>query len=317
MDGTMTTRTAMKNSSHHTATSEFLGTILSCASLDTCDTRDTPLIDNRSGMSFKYGQKRVLTYLSKPFTTNVVNETEEERNDGEVECVLDYESVVFNQSLANDCIIPDRTSISPLRDRPSIEQAPRAKAHAKAKPRDDLSVISQWSKISAFKPLFDADDSSVVSGVSNITDMIDDPFQAAERGDLEALQSFHSNSRTDWSMVDKFQNPPLYYACQSGAIEDIKTVAFLLEVTPNKSLRLLERCLSNASTQEVVKLLSRFMMKTQSDMHDLNVKQAANARDNAMSSSDSDTGNEAVEGSGQNKVSSVNVVTSFPKIEYF
>jgi hypothetical protein len=315
------TRKAMKKSSHRSLTSDFLGSILRCGSLDTCD---TPLIDNRSGMSYKYGhgQKRVLTYLSYPY---VVNETEEERNDGGVECVLDSESetsdreLYLNQAIAKDCIIPDRTSISPLRDRPSVEQAPGAKA--KAKPRDDLSEISQWSKFSAFKPLFDADE-SVVSDVSNITDLMDDPFQAATRGDLEALKSFHSDSKTDWSIVDKFQNPPLYYACQTGAIEDIQTVAFLLEVTPNKSPRLLERCWSNASNQEVVKLLSRFMMKTRreehADMHDLNVKQAANTRDDAMSSSDSDTGNEALGCSGRNKVSSINVVTPFfSKIEYF
>lgn len=85
-------------------------------------------------------------------------------------------------------------------------------------------------------------------------DFDDDPWAAAKRGDLQALQSF---AGIDWTKTDDFESTPLYYACHSGAATDILVVKYLLDVWPGPiSPEVLSRCKKNAINSSVVQLLA-------------------------------------------------------------
>ena len=82
----------------------------------------------------------------------------------------------------------------------------------------------------------------------------EDPWNAAKRGDLQALYS--CNYTVDWTREDEFNSPPLYYACHSGAAVNLEVVRFLLQVYPTRLPAVLfERCRKNAINVNVVKLL--------------------------------------------------------------
>ena len=81
----------------------------------------------------------------------------------------------------------------------------------------------------------------------------DDPWAAAKRGDLQALQSF---TGIDWTKTDDFESTPLYYACHSGAATDIMVVKYLLDEWPGPiPLEVLSRCKKNAINSSVQQLL--------------------------------------------------------------
>ena len=82
----------------------------------------------------------------------------------------------------------------------------------------------------------------------------EDPWNAAKRGDLQALHCCHHI--VDWTREDEFNSPPLYYACHSGAAVNLEVVRFLLQVYPTRlPATLFERCRKNAINVNVVKLL--------------------------------------------------------------
>lgn len=124
---------------------------------------------------------------------------------------------------------------------------------------DGGSIISNWSKPSLVKPLFEFDAASVLSAEStHALFRSDDPWRAAKRGDLTALKQFHASGKVDWMAKDDFRNVPLYYGCQSGAIADIMVVPFLLWVTPLRNEKILEKCRKNAVNQQVRSILSAY-----------------------------------------------------------
>jgi hypothetical protein len=171
-----------------------------------------------------------------------------------IECVL---SMMTSDSLrAKDCILPSR----------AYRRKPKSRETSSLKPLlDDCSVISDWSNSSVVRPLFDSDSRSPSSSCSSQdldarqpVDEQDNPWRAAKRGDLKALKIFNAEGNINWAEEDKSQNIPLYYACYSGAIVDIKVVSFLLWVTSTESPVCLERCRKSAISQEVLEILNEF-----------------------------------------------------------
>lgn len=121
------------------------------------------------------------------------------------------------------------------------------------------SIISNWSNSSLVKPLFGFEASSVLSAESTISLFRnDDPWRAAKRGDLVALKQFHCTGKVDWLAKDEFQNTPLYYACQSGAINDIMVVPFLLWVSQLNDDKILEKCSKIAVNKKVRIILKAY-----------------------------------------------------------
>ncbi len=127
-------------------------------------------------------------------------------------------------------------------------------------PADGGSIISNWSKPSLVKPLFEFDASSMLSEKSTKSLFKNDtPWRAAKRGDLTALKQFQTSGKVNWMDKDEFDNIPLYYACQSGAIADVMVVPFLLWVTPVQDQQILEKCRKNAINKQVRSILSAYM----------------------------------------------------------
>ena len=121
------------------------------------------------------------------------------------------------------------------------------------------SIISNWSKSSLVKPLFEFDSGSILSAESTETlFQNDDPWRAAKRGDLTTLKQFHTSGKVDWLAKDEFRNIPLYYACHSGAIADVMVVPFLLWVTPLTNEKIVDKCIKNAVNQQVRSILKAF-----------------------------------------------------------
>jgi hypothetical protein len=187
-------------------------------------------------------------------------------NDFGVECVL---STMTSDSLrAKDCILPSR----------AYSRKPKSREISSLKPLDDCcSVISHWSNSSVVRPLFDSDSRSPSSSCSSQdldarqpVDEQDNPWRAAKRGDLKALKRFNADGNINWAAEDDSRNIPLYYACYSGAIVDIKVVPFLLWVTQTESPVCLERCRKSAISQEVVEILNEFEQGGQSSVSTAN-----------------------------------------------
>jgi hypothetical protein len=97
----------------------------------------------------------------------------------------------------------------------------------------------------------------------------DDPWTAAKRGDLIALQRW--THRHDWTQEDDFGNVPLYYACHSGAARNLRIVDFLLQQWPTRTAAaaataskrrrritaaLMDHCKKNAINATVVHMLN-------------------------------------------------------------
>ena len=126
---------------------------------------------------------------------------------------------------------------------------------------DDES--SRSMEVHSAHPLHETDETSTVSksstaATASADDLAekqrkDDPWKAAERGDLTALKQFHLK-KINWLAKDAFQNIPLYYACHAGAIKNINVVSYLMEVTPLDDT-ILERCRLNAINYEVLRLI--------------------------------------------------------------
>jgi hypothetical protein len=194
-----------------------------------------------------------------------------------------YPASTSDSQRAQDCILPPTRPRQHKARVPYHEEASSVVAASVplSPVPDESSVVSRWSNSSRVKPLFDPhpDMASVTSkstGSGNGTmDAIyeayhhrptekkdvtqDDPWKAAKRGDLKALEKFHANNKksgggVNWSAEDQYQHTPLYYACHSGALVDIKVVSFLLQVTPNTP-SLLENCRTNAINKQVIQLL--------------------------------------------------------------
>eukprot|EP00934_Nitzschia_sp_Nitz4_P007155 Nitzschia sp. Nitz4//scaffold144_size56818//1877//2980//NITZ4_006526-RA/size56818-processed-gene-0.75-mRNA-1//-1//CDS//3329536483//7145//frame0 len=85
----------------------------------------------------------------------------------------------------------------------------------------------------------------------------DDPWSAARRGDLQALEQRWKN-RHDWTLEDRNGNTPLYYACQSGGARDLRVVLFLLKQWPSTQHipePIMESCQMDAANEFVAELL--------------------------------------------------------------
>jgi hypothetical protein len=125
--------------------------------------------------------------------------------------------------------------------------------------RDDLIIHSDAAEVELILPnlLFREEsgqhDSWQYLFYRYRADIEDDQWNAAKRGDLEALKGFVD---IDWTEVDDFGNTPLYYACHSGAARDIQTVKFLIEKWPGKLPPVIEnRCKTNAVNHAVIAIL--------------------------------------------------------------
>ena len=112
--------------------------------------------------------------------------------------------------------------------------------------------------MSTSSSLMTANDSSDAD--ERIADLIvaeeeEDAWNAAKRGDLDALEQFDEQG-FDWTLEDDFHCPPIYYACHSGAAINIGAVRFLLKVHPTTLPDdIYGRCRKNAINGNVVKLL--------------------------------------------------------------
>jgi hypothetical protein len=85
----------------------------------------------------------------------------------------------------------------------------------------------------------------------------DDPWSAAKRGDVNALQKWTSDDNHDWSQKDEFGNTALFYACHSGASINISIVKEILDQWPVDQIPpdVLDRCKLNAINSSVVNML--------------------------------------------------------------
>lgn len=86
----------------------------------------------------------------------------------------------------------------------------------------------------------------------------DDPWSAAHRGDLDALETRWKH-RHDWTLEDEEGNTPLYYACQSGGAKNLRVVLFLLQQWPaDRHIpgSLLNRCRLDAANGFILELLN-------------------------------------------------------------
>lgn len=90
----------------------------------------------------------------------------------------------------------------------------------------------------------------------DLDDEADNAWTAAQRGDLYALQQWNDEG-FDWTQQDESQCLAIYHACYSGAVTNIETVRFLLQVYPASKLPqdVYERCREVAINSNVVKLL--------------------------------------------------------------
>ena len=92
--------------------------------------------------------------------------------------------------------------------------------------------------------------------------LADDPWNAAKRGDLIALQIFAEGdhvAKVDWTKEDEFESTPLYYACHSGASgkHGLRAVRYLLQIWPGQiPPHVLDRCKKNALNSDVIRLLN-------------------------------------------------------------
>jgi hypothetical protein len=191
-----------------------------------------------------------------------------------------YPASTSDSQRAQDCIVPPARARQHKARLPYHEEASLNETTSVplSPVPDESSVVSRWSNSSRVEPLFDpnSDMTSVSSkstrsatgtmnaiyekyyrpsGKKDVTQ--DDPWKAAKRGDLNALQKFHAKKGSggvNWSAEDQYHRTPLYYACHSGALVDIKVVSFLLQVTPNTP-SLLENCRTNAINKQVIQLL--------------------------------------------------------------
>lgn len=87
---------------------------------------------------------------------------------------------------------------------------------------------------------------------------MDDPWLAAQRGDIDALER-RWRYRHDWTLEDEHGNTPLYYACQSGGAHDLRVVLFLLQEWPSTQHipeSLMKRCIEDAANHYVAALLN-------------------------------------------------------------
>lgn len=85
----------------------------------------------------------------------------------------------------------------------------------------------------------------------------DNPWLAAKRGDLAALEGRWKN-RNDWTLEDEHGNPPLYYACSYGGARNIRVVFFCLQQWPKTQHipeALLARCKADAANIRVQEIL--------------------------------------------------------------
>jgi hypothetical protein len=85
----------------------------------------------------------------------------------------------------------------------------------------------------------------------------DDPWCAAKRGDIDAIQQWVEDKHWDWSQVDDFGNTALFYACHSGAAINLAIVKVLLDQWPVDQIpaNVMDRCKLNALNRSVVKML--------------------------------------------------------------
>jgi hypothetical protein len=89
------------------------------------------------------------------------------------------------------------------------------------------------------------------------TTLDDDPWCAAKRGDVDAIQKWTIDKAHDWSQKDAFGNTALFYACHSGAAIDITIVKQLLDQWPVDQIPadVLDRCKLNAINTSVIQML--------------------------------------------------------------
>jgi hypothetical protein len=135
---------------------------------------------------------------------------------------------------------------SPLDDDESLSSAPAAVFEDAAE--DEIEVVSLSPK------------SNTEQEVKNdyvTTEIKDDPWMAAKRGDIHAIQKWTEDKTYDWSQKDNFGNTALFYACHSGAAVNITIVKLLLDQWPVEQIPhdVLDRCKTNALNRSVVKML--------------------------------------------------------------
>lgn len=116
---------------------------------------------------------------------------------------------------------------------------------------------------------YEDDKTPQLANYEQVPFVLDSPWLAAKRGDLMALQRFESIGQVDWMEKDKRGCPPLYYACRSGAANDMEAVRFLLQIWPTLDIPadVAERCKKNALDMTVVRLLES------ADNPDMDVRQ--------------------------------------------
>ena len=107
----------------------------------------------------------------------------------------------------------------------------------------------------------------------------DTPWQAAKRGDLDALVNRWKN-RHDWTLQNEDGDEPLYLACRYGGARNPRVVLFLLQQWPSTvhiPKLLLARCIADSATVHVEKILMHphlaEMIIRDFDEHVLMVKQ--------------------------------------------
>mmetsp|Transcript_18946 Transcript_18946/g.35341 ORF Transcript_18946/g.35341 Transcript_18946/m.35341 type:complete len:497 (+) Transcript_18946:2-1492(+) len=93
--------------------------------------------------------------------------------------------------------------------------------------------------------------------VKQYTISSDDPWSAAKRGDVDAIQQWTADKSWDWRQEDEFGNTALFYACHSGAAINITIVKLLLDQWPVDQIppEVMDRCKLNALNKSVVKML--------------------------------------------------------------
>ncbi|KAG7350978.1 hypothetical protein IV203_010338 [Nitzschia inconspicua] len=85
----------------------------------------------------------------------------------------------------------------------------------------------------------------------------DDPWSAAKRGDVHAIQKWTNDESYDWSQKDEFGNTALFYACHSGAATNIAIVKQILDQWPLEEIPadVFDRCKLNAINSSVIRML--------------------------------------------------------------
>jgi hypothetical protein len=125
------------------------------------------------------------------------------------------------------------------------------------------SGLSTWSKPNLIKPLFASDSASILNNEPAVQRRVyrrDDPWQAAQRGDLVALKGFQLRGQVDWTSKDENGNIPLQYACSTGALENVMVVPFLLWATDlgDDESAMIETCRKNCCNKQAKAILKAY-----------------------------------------------------------